>query len=87
MDNKKLERWAQLLLDTGKRNNMINFKTTKASTAEVVYPDGEEFFQKCLNNSSFEIYDPKIADDEDDEVAVTSINETMDFQHHHQDML
>lgn len=78
MDNKKLERWAQLLLDTGKRNNMINFKTTKASTAEVVYPDGEEFFQKCLNNSSFEIYDPKIADDEDDEVAVTSINETTD---------
>ena len=41
MNNKKLERWAQQLLDTGKRNNMINFRTTKASTAEVVYPDGE----------------------------------------------
>ena len=39
MNNKKLERWAQQLLDTGKSNNMINFRTTKASTAEVVYPD------------------------------------------------
>ncbi len=48
MDNKKLERWAQQLLDTGKRNNLINFKDTKASTAEVVYPDAETLYQKCL---------------------------------------
>ena len=78
MDNKKLDRWAQQLLDTGKRNSMINFKTTKASTAEVVYPDGESFFEKCLSTSSFEIYDPKISDDEDDEEAVASVNEASD---------
>ena len=78
MDNKKLERWAQQLLDTGKRNNMINFRTTKASTAEVVYPDGEEFFNKCLSATSFEIYDPKIADDEDDEEAVSSADSSND---------
>ncbi len=78
MDNKKLERWAQLLLDTGKRNNMINFRTTKASTAEVVYPNGEAFFEKCLSASSFEIYDPKISDDEDDEEAVLSANTSSD---------
>lgn len=78
MDNKKLERWAQQLLDTGKRNNMINFKTTKASTAEVVYPDGEAFFEKCMSASSFEIFDPKLADNEDDEEAVTSVYETSD---------
>ena len=55
MDNKKLERWAQQLLDTGKRNNLINFKDTKASTVEVVFPDGEAFYEKCLSTSSFEI--------------------------------
>jgi hypothetical protein len=78
MNNKKLERWAQLLLDTGKRNNMINFRTTKASTAEVVYPDGEAFFDKCLSTSSFDIYDPKISDDEDDQEAVSSANSSSD---------
>ncbi len=78
MNNKKLERWAQQLLDTGKRNNMINFRTTKASTAEVVYPDGETFFDKCLSASSFEIYDPKISDDEDDQEAVSSANSSSD---------
>ncbi len=67
MDSKKLERWAQLLLDTGKRNNLINFKDTKASTAEIVYPDAESFYEKCLSISSFEIYDPKIEDDEEDD--------------------
>lgn len=78
MDKIKLDRWAQQLLDTGKRNNMINFRTTKASTAEVVYPDGETFFEKCLSSSSFEIYDPKITDDEDDEEAVSSANSSSD---------
>ncbi len=66
MGNLKLERWAQQLLDTGKRNNMINFRTTKKSTAEIVYPNCEELFDKCLSVSSFEIYAPKIKDDEDE---------------------
>ena len=25
----KLDKWAELLLDTGKRNNLVNFKDTK----------------------------------------------------------
>ena len=36
-DRKKLDRWADKLLDTGKRNNLINFRDTKRSSAEVVY--------------------------------------------------
>ncbi len=79
MDTKKLERWAQQLLDTGRRNNLINFKDTKASTAEVVFPDAETFYSKCLSSSSFEIYDPKIADNEDDEEAVVSANTTEEY--------
>lgn len=35
----KLHVWADLLLDKGKGNNLINFKDTKTGTAEIVYPD------------------------------------------------
>ena len=79
MDTKKLERWAQQLLDTGRRNNLINFKDTKASTVEVVFPDAETFYSKCLSLSSFEIYDPKISDNEDDEEAVASANNAEEY--------
>lgn len=80
MDSKKLERWAQQLLDTGRRNNLINFKDTKASTIELVYPDADKLYEKCLNTSSFEVYDPKILDDEDDEEAVASAYKVADNQ-------
>ncbi|MCR5799216.1 MAG: DUF4011 domain-containing protein [Lachnospiraceae bacterium] len=89
MDTKKLERWAQQLLDTGKRNNLVNFKDTKASTAEVVFPDTESFYEKCLSLSTFEVYDPKIEDNEVDEEAILSANvyeevtkETVDLDKH-----
>lgn len=38
MDTDKLRKWDELLLDTGKRNNLIHFKESKAGTVEIVYP-------------------------------------------------
>ena len=61
-DQKKLDRWAEKLLDTGKRNNLINFKDTKASSAEVVFPDCQSVFSKCSMGHTFEIFDPKLPD-------------------------
>lgn len=66
-DQKKLDRWADKLLDTGKRNNLISFKDTKASTAEVLYPDSERVFSKCSVGHVFEVYDPQIPDEDSDE--------------------
>ena len=43
---KKLDQWADLLLDTGKRNNLINFRDTKASTAEVLLPSPDVLFKR-----------------------------------------
>lgn len=63
-DQKKLDRWADKLLDTGKRNNLVNFRDTKASTAEVVFPDCESIFTKCSVGHTFEAYDPKISENE-----------------------
>ena len=64
-DQKKLDRWAEKLLDTGKRNNLINYHDSKASSAEIVVPDCKTLFSKCSVGHSFEIYDPKIIDDTD----------------------
>lgn len=64
MDTKKLDRWAELLLDTGKRNNLINFRDTRASTVEIVAPDVCSIFAKANGASSFEVFDPKVTEDD-----------------------
>ncbi len=66
LDQKKLDKWADLLLDTGKRNNLINFKDTKTSTVEVLLPSSDVLFEKIDGNTSFEIFDPQIIDEDDD---------------------
>ena len=66
MDIKKLDGWANLLLDTGKRNNLVNFKDTKSSTVEVVLPDISSLFEKADTSATFEVFDPKFADKYDD---------------------
>lgn len=67
MDINKLNKWADLLLDTGKRNNLINFKDTKMGTVEVVSPNFDNLFLKVGHSTNFEVYDPKLNDDEDEE--------------------
>ncbi len=67
MDTEKLDIWASLLLDTGKRNNLVNFKDTKASTVEIILPEAEEIFDKVESSASFEVFNPQNADDDEDE--------------------
>ena len=67
MDTKKLDKWADLLLDTGKRNNLINFKDTRVSTVEVLLPSSDVLFEKVDGTASFEVFDPKIIEDDDPE--------------------
>lgn len=77
MNNKNLEKWAQLLLDTGKRNNLINFRDSKLSTVEVVCPDFNTFFEKISNGNTFEVFDPK-KDDFDEYYFEEDDNDTKD---------
>lgn len=58
MENKKLEGWAKLLLDTSKRNNLMNFKDTKVSTLEIVHPTISTLYTK-LDNSKLEVFNKK----------------------------
>lgn len=66
VDIQKLDKWADLLLDTGKRNSLINFRDTKASTVEILAPAPSVLFEKIESSTIFEVFDPKIIDDEDD---------------------
>jgi very-short-patch-repair endonuclease len=70
MNSEKLDKWADLLLDTGKRNNLINFKDTKTGTVDIVSPDSSALFARAMQSATFEVYDPKLDDDEDDEGKV-----------------
>lgn len=65
MDTKKLDKWADLLLDTGKRNNLINFRDTSASTVEVLFPASDALFRKIDEAATFEVFDPKISPEDD----------------------
>ena len=75
MDVKKLDKWADLLLDTGKRNNLINFKDSKASTVEVLLPAADALFEKIGESVSFEVFDPRDVE-EDDESEQKQIEES-----------
>ncbi|MBD5132110.1 MAG: DUF4011 domain-containing protein [Clostridiales bacterium] len=73
MEREKLDKWAELLLDTGKRNNLVNFKNTKASTVDIVVPNIVELLKRAEKYGVLEVYDPKLEGDEeieqeDDEV-------------------
>lgn len=69
MDTKKLDKLADLLLDTGKSNNLINFKDTRTSTVEVLLPAPDVLFKKIDGSTVFEVFDPNIGVEEDTEEA------------------
>ena len=68
-DKKKLENWAKLLLDTGKNNNLINFKDNKTSTLEMVVPSAFELFDEQEEGSVLKVFDPEriISNDSDND--------------------
>ena len=65
MDTRKLDSWADLLLDTGKRNQLIHFRDTRFSTVEILLPSAEELFDRIDGAASFEIFHPGLEEDED----------------------
>jgi superfamily I DNA and/or RNA helicase/very-short-patch-repair endonuclease len=62
MDTKRLDTWIESLLDIGKRNKLINYRDTRQSTVEIVYPEFSIFFHKITDSNIFEVYDAKIND-------------------------
>ncbi len=65
MDTSILNTWAQHLLDTGKRNSLINFRKSKMGTAEIIAPDMISLFKKAELSAIFEVYDPQLDDNDE----------------------
>ncbi len=65
MNKSKLDKWAEHLLDTGKRSNLVNFKDTKSSTVEILSPRAEVLFDKIDASTALDVYD--ITDKGEDE--------------------
>ena len=79
MNEEKLSKWAELLLDTGKRNNLIHFKDTKLGSVEILSPDFVTLFNRAEHSATFEVYDPKLEDEDElespEEDALSNRNE------------
>lgn len=76
MDTKKLNKWAELLLDTGKRNNLINFKDTKNTTVDILLPTIDVLFDKITGTTTFEVFDVQYTEtDEENNVCNESVEE------------
>ena len=64
MSIQTLNKWAELLLDMGKRNNLISFKNTKLSTVELVAPDFATLFSYADKGAKLKVFDPMIEDED-----------------------
>ena len=76
--SKRIDKWAEQLLDTGKRNNLVSFKDRKLSI-EILKPSAEEIFQEFSsgNPNPFTIFDPaQILDNENNDYDDSSVSDT-----------
>ena len=52
VENKKIEYWKSQLLDTGKRNKMINYRETARATLKIVEPGIDELYANYVQNEN-----------------------------------
>ena len=64
MNKQNLDKWAELLLDTGKRNNLVNFRDVRAATIDVLKPDFSTLFDKADNSATLEVFVPSPLDEQ-----------------------
>ena len=50
VENKKIEYWKSQLLDTGKRNKMINYRETSRATLKIIEPGLNELYENYVQN-------------------------------------
>lgn len=57
--NKNIQAWAEKLLDTGNRNNLVNFKERKGTTVEFVAADPGEIFDSLVHGKEYDAFDTR----------------------------
>ena len=77
--SKRIDKCAEQLLDTSKRNNLVSFKDRKLSTLEILKPSAEDIFQEFSsdNPEPFTIFNPaEILDNENNDYDDSSVQNT-----------
>lgn len=55
--DKVFEKWCEKLLDTGRRNNLINFKDSQTRNLDILSPNSDEIFKKISGGEKLAFYD------------------------------
>jgi len=78
--DKKIDHWKKELLDTGKRNKMINYKDTKRATLKILEPGPEELFnQLAISEKELEFQRPISKDSDFRTFAMLALLETFNY--------
>lgn len=77
---RKIGRWKRELLDTGKRNKMINYRETSRSTLKILEPSLEELFNKlAISEKELTFQKPINKDTDYRTYAFLSLLETLSY--------
>ena len=77
---RKIELWKQELLDTGKRNKMINFRETKRSTLQILEPEMTELFNRLAFSGRPLTFQKPVSKDTDFRTyAMIALMETLSY--------
>ena len=53
-----IEEWKKKLLDLSKRNNLLNFRTTRRGTLTIAYPDFDELYSSLTDGDELQFAKP-----------------------------
>ena len=77
---RKIGRWKRELLDTGKRNKMINYRETSRATLKILEPGLEELFNKlAINEKTLSFQKPINKDTDYRTYAFLALLETLSY--------
>ena len=77
---RKIERWKRELLDTGKRNKMINYRETKRQTLKILEPEATELFNLLAVSEKTLTFQRPISKDSDFRTySVLALLETLSY--------
>ena len=81
MMNRKIDRWKKDLLDTGKKNRMINYRESKRQTLNILEPSASELFNLlALKERTLSFQRPLNKDSDLRIYSVLSLLETLSYK-------
>ena len=78
--DRKIDYWKRELLDTGKRNRMINYRETKRSTLKILEPEASELFNRlALSEKPLTFQKPINKDTDLRTYSIIALMETLSY--------